>query len=514
MSGQFWSKLLRILKKHYSSVVFIGLFVFLASEFNYQETMFFRPQSTHAWRQTDCGSFALNYYRDGLNPFKPRMHNELGGEGKSIGEGPVLYYTAAILYNVFGYHEWLFRTLNTFILFLGLWFLFKLIVEFTKDVFWAVSIPLLLFTFPLIIFYGNTFMPNVPSLGLALIAWFWFYKFTQKPTLQLALLSSMFFLLAGWIKAPALVSYLALIGVGALYLIFDKKTRQTFKLKLVWPFIIPIVFNACWYAFSAWYANHINSNYLSAKIFPYWKLTNEEIAITLVDVKVIWLQYIVYSEVLKVSIIALLASIPFFYIKQTRFLWSVVWLTFIGFLGYFLIFFAAFRYHDYYLVNATILAPLIMLLFTQLLKVQQVPKVFSWALKVGVVFLLVNAVKYGSEKQNDRYHAWLNDYLEVPKAIFNMEPILTQWGISEDEKIISIPDPSPNMSLYYLNRRGYTNINFYTYAYFNFEYAYKHGVKYVVVLKPEAVEELNLKPFLGDLIGSYEGITAYKLKAN
>lgn len=498
------------LKNHLSSLVFIAVIGYMAVEFSYQESMFYRPQSIHAWRQTDCGTFALNYYRDGLNPLNPRMHNELGDGGKSLGEGPILYYAAAILYTVFGYHEWMFRALSFLIFALGLWFLYKFLIEYTKDKVWSIIIPALLFSFPLLVYYGNSFMPNVPSLGLVLMAWFYFYRFTKDISIKNSLISSILFLLAGWLKAPALTSYIALLGIGFLYMVFQNQSKQ-FIFKKTWPLLLPLIFNFGWYSFSSWYANYINSTYLSAKIFPYWKLSEEQIEATITNVTTHWYYLTVVPDVFKLILLMMAVCLPFFMVKSIRFLWLICYTTAIGFAIYTYIFFIAFHEHDYYLVNMTILAPMFMLLFVKAWEAQQIPKVFSWILKIGAVFLLLNAIKYAKEKQTFRYFGWVNDYMEAPKTLFDMESILEQWGISKDDKIISVPDISPNMSLYYLNRQGFSTFNYSFYTGFTTEEAIKRGAKFLVVSDTSEISKEYLKPFVGEKLGQHQTVAAYRL---
>jgi hypothetical protein len=73
-----------------------------------------RPSSVHQWRQAACLSLADNYYEGNWNLFEPSMHiqfSDNGTSGKSAGEFPLLYYIVAILWKIFGKHEFIFRLL-------------------------------------------------------------------------------------------------------------------------------------------------------------------------------------------------------------------------------------------------------------------------------------------------------------------------------------------------------------------------------------------------------------------
>src|SRR3972149_5808757 len=111
------------MKKNYSSLLFILALLCVSFFYNYHEIVFKRPQSVHKWRQSDCASIALNYYQNGMDFFHPETHN-LTSDGGTTGkcqtsEIPILYYSVAILYTIFGYHDFIFRLVNTLLFFLG-----------------------------------------------------------------------------------------------------------------------------------------------------------------------------------------------------------------------------------------------------------------------------------------------------------------------------------------------------------------------------------------------------------
>ena len=84
----------------------------LSFVFDYHKTTQLKPQSSHAWRQSDCASFALNYYNYNRFITHPRLHNRLEGDGYMVGEFTGLYYVSAQLYKVFGVHDFIPRFLN------------------------------------------------------------------------------------------------------------------------------------------------------------------------------------------------------------------------------------------------------------------------------------------------------------------------------------------------------------------------------------------------------------------
>jgi hypothetical protein len=83
-----------------------------------------------------------------------------------VGEFPIIYYAVAKIWKITGPQEWIFRLVQTLILFVGLWCLFQVLHGLFRNWFWAGFTSLLLFTAPMLVFYGPNFFPDGPSLGL------------------------------------------------------------------------------------------------------------------------------------------------------------------------------------------------------------------------------------------------------------------------------------------------------------------------------------------------------------
>jgi hypothetical protein len=79
-------KILALVKKLVFNPTFIFVFLFLGMSllYEYQKVIFFRPQSVHFWRQSDCASQALNYYQNGMHFGKPEIHNQVSDEKRVL----------------------------------------------------------------------------------------------------------------------------------------------------------------------------------------------------------------------------------------------------------------------------------------------------------------------------------------------------------------------------------------------------------------------------------------------
>ena len=134
------------------------------------------PQSIHQWAQCDRASVAKNYLYYGFDFFHPRVHNIANGTGISGMEFPLVNLLAAITYKILGFNEFYYRLICLLILSAGLIAAFKLGYLIIGQSILAGFAVLLFFLSPILVFYTPNFLPEAPSLGLILIAWYKFFR--------------------------------------------------------------------------------------------------------------------------------------------------------------------------------------------------------------------------------------------------------------------------------------------------------------------------------------------------
>ncbi len=519
------------MKKHYPSILFILLLLIVSFYYGYNEIIFKRPQSIHKWRQSDCASIALNYYQDGMKFFEPETHN-LTSDGGTSGKGctseiPILYYSIASLYMFFGYHEYIYRMFNTLLFFLGLFYLFRLMRFMLKDVFWAITLTLLFFTSPVLVYYGNNYLSNSSSLAFSIIGWYYFIRFYFERKPKWFYVSMFVFLIAAALKVTALFSLFAITGIYVLELLGLKKFKTKGKIfnqpvrQVVSIFSIFVIISL-WLFYAHNFNQKHDCTYFSTTIFPIWSLSSTEINVVADNINKIWIDEYFHKSVLFFLIICLVFIVAFFRKNNKLLIFSILFI-FVEVILYIILQFWTFADHDYYVIGIYILPVLIVVTAFDVLK-RHFNKIFnSKIFKIGFFIFLLFNIYYAHHKIKDRYKGWMNDY-QQNIDVYSITPYLRQTGILPGDTVISIPDWS-NASLYLMNQKGWTE---YTDERFNrgapirynqdsigIQHSIDKGARYLIV---NGIKELYNKPYLQsyctNLIGHYNNVLIFNLKNN
>lgn len=503
---------------HYFS--FAILLIGLAFLFDYHKTTGYQPQSTHAWRQADCASFALNYYTSDRFITHPRLHNRLEADGYMVGEFTGLYYISAQLYKVFGVHPWIPRSLNMLIFFLGLFALFKMTFDVTNSIFFAYILPLLFFSAPVLTYYGNNFLPDIPSFGFILMGWAAFMSYFKDEQLRSLYLMGIFFTIAGLLKITLLVSVVAL---GSLFLLewlgwaHFKKDEKIFK--DTWHafgiFAGMVTIIAAWYVFSYLFNQKHGAAYFLSSTNAAWQTDRMDwFTYTIYRVFYFWSSY--YFFRLTNYLIIFLA---FFVLLGKRyvgdFLYAMTLLTFMGAFMVFQLWFYQYQDHDYYVIPGYIFVVFLLLSAIVLFKKYYSFIYHSLIFRIAIVGFLALNVLHAKSTINDRYEGFLqekpNKYLYDAK----FQTYLKNIGVDEEDLVISAPDKSPNITLYLMNRPGFTNwvgVNYADMTEAHIRDFVKRGAAFLIIHDRDYLNSENVKPFQEYEIGRYKDIRIFNLK--
>lgn len=516
-------------RQNSAHILFICLFLVLAFAYRYHVTLFEKPQSIHRWRQADCASLTLNYYQGGMDFFSPEVHNLTSDQGTSgkcyPSEVPYFYYTVACLYKIFGYHDWIYRLLNTFIFLMGLLYLFKAFMYFTKDFFWSAGLPLLFFCSPILIYYGNSYPINTTALSFSFIAWYHIIRFFFEKRQKSFYFSLIFFLLAAALKVTALISLAAFAFIYALELTGIRRPqdgKKTFPSSLRFVLWVSTVFAIVlgWLKLASIYNQKHDCTYFSTTAFPIWELDREDIQRVLDNFRSLWLPDLFYPAT--VALLLLSFIFLFTHFKKIPAILLISLLVIIGeAAAYVLLQFRQFADHDYYYIDLYIIPVLTVLIMFYVLH-KNYPKALSaWIPKIIFTLFLAFNIYYAKGRVDERYFGPINNFREQ-QDIYSITPYLRQIGIGPMDTVISIPDMT-NVSLYLMNQKGWTE---YTDARLNrskpvaynadsagVRSSINKGAKYLIL---NGIEELYKKPYLQSfatcLVGKYNNVYVFKLK--
>ncbi|KPK87552.1 MAG: hypothetical protein AMS27_02335 [Bacteroides sp. SM23_62_1] len=511
------------------TVIFIFTLFIIAWYFNYPEILLKKPQSIHFPRQADCASLALNYYQSDMDFFHPEIHNLTSDDGTSgkcaPSELPFLYYLVAILYKMFGYHDFIYRIINTLIFFLGLFYFFRLLYVLLNDIFWSVSLPLILLSSPVIAYYANNYLTNTSALAFVIMAWFYFINYYIHGQHKNLYLSALFFFLAGAFKITGLFSLLSLAIIftleGLNIIRCHQDGRRIFGngLKRIIPYIPGVIIIFLWIVYAHRYNQIHDCYYFSTRSFPIWDMNTEATRNVIKAVVKIW-----FTQYFSIWIYFFLI-ILFIYMLVNRLsahpllFYTIMFLIPIVLL-YVLMQFFMLKDHDYYTINIYILPIFIIISSFSLMKQKHYRLFKSLILKSLFFCFVIYHLWYAKSKLDERYNNKENIYYML-HDYYEITPFLEQNGILLKDTVISISGET-QLPLYLMNRKGWiehieTQFGegekiLYNRDSTGIQHSIDKGAKYMIV---RDLEELIVKPYLQsyatNLVGRFNKIHIFDL---
>jgi len=509
-----WNTLAR---RGFSSLLFVILFLAISWYYDYHNILTFKPQSIHKWRQSDCASITLNYFQHGMNFFKPEVHNLASDNrttGYAVGECPILYYFIASLYKIFGHHDLIYRLVNTFIFFIGLFALYKLLERWLNDPFWGITLSLIFFTSPVVVYYANNYLTDTTSFAFVLMGWCFFFNFYDSGKFRLLYISFLFFTIAGLLKITSAINVIALIG---LYLInsfgwFRMKqdgNQLPVNLKTLLPFAFYFTVIVAWYLFAIHYNRLHQTEFFSTQIWPIWDLSKDTILWIRDQMSELWFRDY-FNITMHLLLLVSFITILLLWKKIHPVLFTLTVLMFAGAVLFSILWFYAFGNHDYYIIGLLIFPVFIFLALADSLN-QTYPRIMKSTVTKAVfsLFLLFN-IYYAGQHLHWRYTGWINDY-PANRDLYDVTPYLRSLEISPEDKVISLPDPTPCYSLYLMNQRGWTEHYRNNTDSLKIEQSIGLGAKYLILTGDEVTKRPYLQHFTQNKLGQFGTVSIYSL---
>jgi hypothetical protein len=522
-----------------STWIFGILLLLLALIYSFPGILKLRPSGVHQWRQTDCLSITANYYEHGMNFMEPEIHCLISDDltsGKTMGEFPATYYFVAMLWKVFGKHEWIYRLFTMILFMTGIWCFFRTLHKILPNLLWSGAFAGSLMTAPLLVYYGTGFLSDVHAFSLVLIGGWLFYRYSDEKKKHLLIAAFILLTLAGLLKITALLLFLTLGSLFVLEWLGVKllSNKKVFHHPLLafGGFILGVAAVATWYVYAEHYNGIHGGKYTFNNVWPLWETTPARLSEIVRKFRGIIL-YQIFSKPW-LYVLGLMILLIVIHIKQLpRLITFGLPILTIGCATYVVMWFQAFDVHDYYLTNLYILPAAIMTSFIYLLSVKWKSFLSNKTTVTIITVLFVWGVLYTSNNLNMRFFAkeennylfsgsqeevnfykytkWAND--QETRQLETVESYLEKIGIAKDDLVITQPDPSFNINLYLMNRRGWSAMGDEANTEEGIVRRINKGAKYLIVTNSRVgIEHPHLSRFLVNPIGAYHNILIYDLR--
>ncbi len=424
----------------------------------------------HQWRQCDAFSMAINYALEPRGLFRPAMHFQHGtGGGEAVGEFPLSYYANGKLWKVFGVQPWTLRWTHLALLLFGCWCLFQTVRQFVS-IRSALAVTWLTMGSSLLAFYGPNYLVNAASLGLIYVGWWQAYKWWRSDCTDLR---SRLFMVATFTMALLFRPTMALGLIPVAFAACDVRHWRRWAVAVG----IPVFVGVLWVLWAKWVNTQNDSVYFLTSTKPLWDA--DSIATTWrafrEDILPQW--YHRYVRILAVS--ALFVSI-IRYVRMRDL--SLRWLsasaaaTAAASVGYIVLWFENLNVHDYYLIELQVGVPIIAVwAISCWASVSRTAKRWLWALFFAALVLQLMDAGLRTRMKHRPVRGWLNELI-IPSRergvwewfhwdqerrfgnALEWNGVLRSIGIKRDDLIISVTDPSPNISLSLMDQKGFTNL--------------------------------------------------------
>jgi hypothetical protein len=501
------------IRKNVWVLLFIIITVVVIANKGY-ETFLFRPCSAHQWRQSDGASYALNYYQNNIDFLPSQVHHRHAMDGKAMSEFPIVYYLAAQLYKIFGFYDYFIRLIHFSIFVIGLIFITKTAGLYTRNIFLRLIPAAFTITSAYLFYYAANFLPDVAALSFAMIGFYYFILFDRKKQLWYLMISFLLFTLAGLLKISGAIIMVCAVAYLFSQLIFNRTYFKEFKfiskIIIFLMVFISILTLYGWVEYDKYVAEHFHFGGNLFGLLPIWEASVNDILYILKRIKELWLAAILA----KYTWIMLLGCIILFITQfklQDSLLRFFTILAFTGVVLYSLLWFKTFDVHDYYMINLFCLPILLFYTMIDIIEKKEWLRKnkFSYAFYGIFLLLFINSIYKCRAEQIYRYYG--NDYNTFNKSYYKLEPYLRSIGINRNDIVVSVPDPSPNITLYLMNNIGFSEC--YTGEHYNVNYfIHNAGAKYLIIGDSSychnPLYEKYCKPEFK--VGEFEGIQIFK----
>lgn len=416
------------------------------------------PVGMHQGAQCDRASVAWNYYHESMNFFLPRVSEDRAAEGVAGMEFPVIPYTVAVFYKIFGPHEIIYRLLLYVIVSFGVFSAWRITALFMQRTVHRILVTFGWYCSPVLVFYTANFLPDPAAMAFSMAALYHLLKHALdlEPGRNLRLYLA-FITLAGLIKVSFLITHVAafMLLAGWRFVKAEDGLILRYRPKEWLTFMLPLLPVAAWYTYAAQLTARTWNTHFLQKANPAGSL--REFAENTRYAFSTW-QESLYTPKLIYALLLLLLFTLLFRWKRAPLPAMLTALLLAGFGAAFVLFNVQYRYHDYYFV---LLMPGLFfgwvylqqlwlenrVMFLGLIGILQM--LFFWIMPVKNLFHAEDMMlqRYA---QGNYYHQ--NAFEGTDELVSRRDTL--QKIIPDGKRVFFAFDPTPNTGLYLLQRRG------------------------------------------------------------
>ena len=458
------------------------------------------PISQHQWRQIDSLSFFYTYFAFNLDFFDTKILNILQCEGRQVSDFPFNYYLAAKINQWLGipYQENILRIIISFYLYISSLFLFKIGKLFFASVWSSLLFSFIIFTFPNLVYFGFTFIPEIPAFGLTIAAIYFVLKYYKDSNNKNALISSALFTFASLYRPSVFIP----LTVVLIMIFFEVKNKSE-KIKLLAIFSIPYIIDPIW----IFYSKNINDCHFFScfltKPLPIW--LKDEVPINEL-LKRIYNEWAATFQFKIFYIFILIGGLYLLIQRNHKSDKKIILFSFLGYLSFFILMFFMYYHHDYGFIPYLLF--FILIIFLLLLKIKS-NKIIGI---LGLLYISLGVMNSRNFIQNNRYHSsfiWDDFYENYIGIDYYMDTL----NISRNDIIISLNDKSTQNSLYFAKRRGYNIFSHPEGESLNaIQFFKEKGATYIICKSEFTKKYTYINPDFCKKVGQYKDIAIFKMQ--
>lgn len=422
--------------------VFVIVWIAVSLLFEFQKHILLPPLGIHQGAQADRASIAFNYARVDMNILKPRVMETGTQDGVTPCEFPLINYTAAVYYRLFGYHPFGYRFIMWCLAAIGTWAVFDLFFRWFRQILPAIILCFTWYSGSILAFYTPGFLPDTASMAFMCLALRQWFINLSNPSVKRIWYFFLFASLAGLIKFTALIFVIA-IGIAELTEKLRGRKNGAMLVAAAGVFV-PVVL---WYLYCKWLERKVGGSYFLMQ----WVMPSN------IDEFKAWFEIYfhnwfkqTYHSAQWILIAAGFVLVGFIRVESRLKTFSLLSLP--GVIAFFVLMEGQFRYHDYYIIAMLPFAILPMGAVYEMIR--QRAQTLALIMLSAVLVLGLSDAKTGVRLRytpgNDRYQTFFE-----PAQFEGVNNWLNKNGVSSGTKILAAFDPNPNNLLYFLQRRGY-----------------------------------------------------------